>query len=41
MEQLSEQDKQRLYDAFAKAADAILDSGNPIGLDTIIIIARK
>jgi hypothetical protein len=41
MTQLSENEKDHLYTAFAKAADDILAAGNPIGLDTIIIIARK
>merc|ERR1712086_1013548 len=34
-------DLTRLKTAFGAAAQKILDNGDPIGLDTIIIIARK
>ena len=34
-------DLARLRSAFSAAAQKILDGGDPIGLDTIIIIARK
>ena len=41
MEQLSAADADRLRVALTKAAEEVLSGGDPIGLDTIIVIARK
>ena len=41
MKQMPKADCERLHAALSKAAEEILSAGDPIGLDTIIVVARR